>query len=127
MLISSSRVAWPLITISRGRAPRPAAPRDVVQDHPGGDPLRTQLALLRRRERPVAELDLKLRQAVVGLAAPIAGVEALPQPAISPRARSAGGQPVLWGPLAGLARGQAGGLQPLAEAAELSPDRPVGD
>ena len=104
-----------------------AALSEVVKDHAGGEPLCTQLALLRRGERPVAELELELRQPVVRLAAPIAGVEALVQPAIGPRALSAVRQPVLSGTVARLARGQPGGLQRAAEAAELSPNRPVGN
>jgi hypothetical protein len=52
--------------------PRAAPPvGEVMQDHPGGEPLRTQLAQLRRGERPVAEPQLELGQPVVRLAAPI--------------------------------------------------------
>ena len=64
---------------------------------------------------------------VVRLATPIAGVEALLQPAIGPRAVSAVRQPVLSGMVAGPSGGQPGGVQCSAEAAELSPDRPVGN
>jgi tetratricopeptide (TPR) repeat protein len=38
-----------------------AAAGEVVQDHPGGDPLCTQLALLRRGELACSEVHLKLR------------------------------------------------------------------
>ena len=108
--------------------PRAAAPlSEVVEDPPGGEPLGAQLALLHRGQRPVAETQLERRQPVVGLAAPIASVEALLQPAIGPRPPVAVGQPVLSGPVARLARGQPGGLQRAAEAAELSLDRPVGN